>query len=75
MKTPIQMLFKRLEAINKTMMDGDEKSIIGGILGVKDEWIEVERKMIINAHQRGHSSDGTYTDSKKYYEDYFAPLR
>jgi|DEB0MinimDraft_3_1074331.scaffolds.fasta_scaffold61776_1 NAD-dependent DNA ligase len=71
MKTPIQMLFRRLENINKTMLDSDEKNVIAGFLKNKDEWVEVERNLIINAYQRGHSSDGTYVEAKEYYDNNF----
>lgn len=74
MKTPMQLLFRRLETINKTMLDGDMNSIIAGILMTKDEWLEAEKNVIINAHHRGHASDGTYSDSKAYYNDNFNPL-
>jgi len=71
MKTPMQLLFRRLETINNTMLDGDTNSIIAGILKTKDEWLEAEKNTIINAHRRGYTSDGSYADAKKYYNENF----
>lgn len=71
MKTPMQLLFHRLETINNTMLDGDTNSIIAGILKTKDEWLEAEKNTIINAHHRGYTSDGSYAEAKKYYNENF----